>query len=444
MKQHEALQQFQMHFAAYENALNGDAHTPRHLRRKAAMQRLADRGLPTVRDEEWRYTNLNPMLRTAFLPSSAPDAKVLTDVNIMDFFPDLKPAARLVFVDGYFISPLSDLTDVPEGLVVRDLASISAEAGDLVSDMPAGIEESAAQHFTLLNTAFAEQGALIRTEEGCSIEKPVHLLFLSSGGEQAVVMHPRIVLKADKGSAFTVVEQYSAIAPGVHFTNAVVESTVAENAHLHHIKLQDESPEAFHISATYARVARHASYNNHYFGLGARLTRSNIHAVFADEQAECTFNGLFLPHEEQHMDHHTVIDHAQPRCNSHELYKGILHDASRGVFSGKIVVRKDAQQTDARQASNNLLLSEDAVVDTKPQLEIWADDVKCTHGATIGRIDDEALFYLRSRGITRSDAQKILSHAFAGELVSQVKNTALRTYLDTLIHNRLERSRRDG
>jgi len=444
MKQQEALQQFQTHFAAYEERLNGNAGSPDHLRRKTAMQQLADTGLPTLRDEDWRYTNLNPVLKTGFVPSTMPKKEVLTIVNTREFLPDVQSAARLVFVDGHFIAELSQLTGLPQGCTISSLSSAVAETPELISTAPAGVTDSAVRQFTLLNSAFAEEGAYIRAAAGCILEDPVHLLFLSSGAPQPCIHHPRIILHAEKGSEFTVIEQYAALETGVHFTNTVVESTVAEGAHLHHIKLQDESPEAFHISATYARVSRNASYDNHYFGLGSRLVRNNIHAVFEDEQAECTLNGLFLPRDSQHMDHHTVIDHAQPRCNSHELYKGILNGESRGVFSGKIVVRKDAQQTDARQASNNLLLSEDAVVDTKPQLEIWADDVKCTHGATIGRMDDEALFYLRSRGIALAEARNMLSQAFASELVSRVRNEALRSHLDSLIQQRLESSRKDG
>jgi Fe-S cluster assembly protein SufD len=230
------------------------------------------------------------------------------------------------------------------------------------------------------------------------------------------------------------------IGSGTYFRNVVTDTVVGEDAQVHVYKLQEESVQATHIATAYAHVSRGGNYRNHYFGFGGSLVRNNLHTVFGDEHAECTMNGLFIPMNAQHMDHHTVIDHAHANCNSHELYKGILLDNSRGVFSGRIIVRKDAQKTDARQSNNNLLLSENAQIDTKPQLEIWADDVKCTHGATIGRIDEEALFYLRSRGISGVQAHRMLSHAFASELLSHVQLPALREHVDNAIHLRLERN----
>jgi Fe-S cluster assembly protein SufD len=440
MKQEQALQRFQSQFEEYESALNGTTGSPAHLRRKAAMDRLSAMGFPTLRDEDWRYTNLNSLLGTEFVPAPQPDERVLTSVNTDSFLPDLQSAARLVFVDGQFVAALSTTSALPTGVRISDFATAYDEDGSLLLNEAVGIDDASVQRFTALNHAFANQGAVIQVSENTVCEHPVHLLFLSSGGPQPVVMHPRIIVQAAKGSEITVIEQYEALNPGIHFTNTVVEIVIQENAHVHHYKLQNESPDAFHVSTAYARIPRSATYSNHYFGFGAKLTRNNVHTVLDGETAECTLNGLFLPMNAQHMDHHTLIDHASPHCNSHELYKGILLDDARGVFSGKIVVRKDAQKTDAKQASNNLLLSKNAVIDTKPQLEIWADDVKCTHGATIGRMDEEALFYLRSRGVPLAEARNILSIAFASELVSRVSNAALREHLDSIIHHRLEAS----
>lgn len=439
MKQDKALQTFRTSFEEFEKGLNGESSSPVHARRRDAMKRLSETGFPTLRDEEWRYTNLGALLETEYVRPTQKAAVEFSEIDPKQFL-DIDEMIRLVFIDGVYAPELSDLSLLPGKLRVQDLASAIAEDPDQVLSLTGAVEEGEQHPFTMLNDAFTEQGALIHVRRGAAELPPLHLLFVASGGAKPLLMTPRILIKAEANSEIDVIEQYAALGEGAYFTNAVVEAHVAENAHVHHYKIQEEGYAAYHVAASYARVARSGSYSNHYFGFGARLLRNNLHLVLDDEAAECTMNGLFMPMGSQHMDHHTVIDHAKPHCNSHELYKGLLFDEARGVFSGKIIVRQDAQKTDAKQSNNNLLLSENALVDTKPQLEIWADDVKCTHGATIGRLDEDAMFYLRTRGLPKKQAHSLLAYAFASELVSHVRLDSLRQHLDDAIHRRLERS----
>ncbi|MBN1447944.1 MAG: Fe-S cluster assembly protein SufD [Bacteroidetes bacterium] len=438
-KQDKALQTFRTNFEEFERGLNGAGNSAMHKRRRAAMERLSERGFPTMQDEEWRYTNLGGLLETQF---ERPTAELLPDTTNIDpvSFLGMEETVRLTFIDGVFCAELSDRALTSDALRVQDFASVLENDPDLILSLAGGIDDGDEHPFSLLNDAFTEQGAVIHVAKNATDLPPVHLLFLTSGGGQPLLISPRILIKAEANSELDIIEQYAGLGDGRSLTNIVVEIDVADNAHVHHVKLQEENEGAWHISAGYARIARSASYANHYFGFGSRLVRNHLHTRMDGVGAECILNGLFMPMDSQHMDHHTVIDHAQPHCNSHELYKGLLFDDSRGVFSGKIIVRPDAQKTDAKQANNNLLLSGNALVDTKPQLEIWADDVKCTHGATIGRLDEDALFYLRSRGLPKAKANSILSYAFASELVGRVRLGALRAHLDAAIHNRLERT----
>lgn len=438
MNRDNALQTIRSRFDEFERSLNGESATAFHGKRTAALERFMDMGFPTQRDEEWRFTSVQSVTEADFALHPRPEDALLNDIDAAGFLPGVDTAARLVFVNGHYIEQLSQGTGEQGGLTVRPFSQV-LEAADAAAITDAGVDDSDENPFALLNLAFAVEGAVIHVRRGTAVERPVHLLFVSAG-EEAGTAHPRVSVHLEHGAELTIVEQHDGRSQAGYVRNIVWNNVVEQGAILRHYKLQDEGPEARHIASTYARVAKDAQYENHYFGFGAALLRNNLHGVLAEEHAELTMNGLYAPYGDQHMDHHSVIDHAEPNCNSHELYKGVLRDRSRGVFSGKIIVRKDAQKTDAKQSNNNLLLSEDAQVDSKPQLEIWADDVKCTHGATIGRIDEEALFYLQSRGIGREQAHSMLSHAFASELIAHVKLPALRELLDALLHERLERN----
>jgi len=272
------------------------------------------------------------------------------------------------------------------------------------------------------------------------VPDPVRLLFISTGRRPGATTHPRNLIVAEKQSRLTVIESYVSTANTAYFTNAVTELAAGDDAVVEHLKFQDESLDAFHIATLHGQFGRHSRVNAHSFALGARLSRTNIHTDLAGEGLECVLNGLYLTKGEQLADHHMIVEHAQPRCASHEYFNGILEDKSRGVFHGRIYVHPVAQKTDAKQTNKNILLSDAAVVDTKPQLEIYADDVKCTHGATIGQLDEDSVYYLRSRGIGLDTARQMLIHAFAGEIIDRVKCEPVRQELDKLIWERLEQN----
>jgi Fe-S cluster assembly protein SufD len=288
-----------------------------------------------------------------------------------------------------------------------------------------------------LNTAFIASGAFIFIPAGVEVESPVHLLFLSDGRDASVVSFPRVLIVAESGSKATVIESYSGVAEGAYFTNAVVEINLADGARLNHYKVQRESAEAFHVATTQATLGSASSFNSTTITLGARLSRHDINVVLDHEGAECRVDGLYLVGESQHTDTHSLIDHRQPHCTSHQLYKGILDGKSRAVFNGKVFVREGAQQTDAKQTNRNLLLSNEARVDTKPQLEIFADDVKCAHGATVGQLEEEELFYLISRGLNPDLARNLLTYGFAEEVIEKIKVESIKAQLDEAVLNRL-------
>ncbi|MFZ1731694.1 MAG: Fe-S cluster assembly protein SufD [Bacteroidota bacterium] len=440
MNKEQAVQSYQEQFAAFEKTLNGSADSRFHQLRRDALERFTAQGFPTMRNEDWRYTNLNSLSGTAFVQNERPAADGDLRNAAEALAVNVPGAVTLLFVNGFFLPELSDLDNLPAGLAVQDLSAAlkldalsagdSSTAASLASDNP----------FTALNTAFTQQGVVVTVSRGVIVEPPLQILFYSSEAGQPFVAHSRIIVRVGENAQCSIVEQYTGAADAVYFTNTVADIHVGENAILHHVKIQEESSSAFHVASAYTTIERSGVYENHYIGLGAALLRNNLHGVLAGQGAHCTMNGVFIPGGSQHMDHFTVIDHAVPNCTSHELYKGVLGDETRGVFTGKIIVRQDAQKTDAKQSNNNLLLSEQAQIDTRPQLEIYADDVRCTHGATVGQINDDQLFYLISRGIDRMQAGNILSYAFASDVVSRIPLAELREELDEHIHRRLEKS----
>jgi Fe-S cluster assembly protein SufD len=288
-----------------------------------------------------------------------------------------------------------------------------------------------------LNTAFVADGAVVCVPDSCVVDGPIHLLFVSTGGERPTMAHPRVVVVMGANSQASVVESYIGVNAGISLTNAVTEVVAGENARLDHYKLQREGRDTAHVGGMYLRAARSASIACHSIALGGSLVRNDVLAVLDGEGAECTLNGLYLGDRRMLVDNHTTIDHAKPHCHSREVYNGILADRARAVFNGKIVVRPDAQKTDAKQTNKALLLSDEAQINTKPQLEIFANDVKCTHGAAIGQMDDEAVFYLRARGLGEREARRLLIRAFAGDVLNRLPLTTLAGHLDTELMNRL-------
>lgn len=406
--------------------------------RKAAISRFAEQGFPTTKDEDWRFTNVAPLARLPFKPVfQAPAKPGMTREDIAALTFGKLSAHRLVFLNGHLARELSDLPS-NGGFEVTSLAEALAANSPLVQEHLGRHAQSEHNPFVSLNSAFFQDGAFIHIPAGQVIETPIHLLYLSTIKESGATANPRNLVLAGANSQATILESYAATVQASYFTNAVTEFVVSDGAVVEHCKFQDESPSAFHLAALHAHLGRGCNFLSHSIATGARLSRNNIRTVLAGEGLDCVLNGLYLTHGDQLADHHMVVEHGQPHCNSHEYYNGILDGRSKGVFHGRILVRPAAQKTDAKQTNKNLLLSDDATVDTKPQLEIYADDVKCTHGATVGQLNDESIFYLRARGIGAETARRILIHAFAGEIIERIRCAPAREELDALMWQRLE------
>jgi Fe-S cluster assembly protein SufD len=406
--------------------------------RKAGIVRFAELGFPTLHDEDWRFTNVAPIAKLPFKPVFEPMPDGVSSEVVTGFIFGSLPAIRLVFVNGHFVANLSTPVTDSHGLKVESLARAVAHDSARIEKHLAQHAEDEANAFTALNTAFFQDGAFVEIPPGLTVDAPVHLLFINTTKETGATSHPRNLVIAGKGSQATVLESYVTTVDGAYFTNAVTELVAEDGAVLEHCKFQDESPRAFHMAAIHAHLGRSANLISHSIAAGAKLSRNNIRTVLAGEGVECVLNGLYLTRGEQLADHHMVVEHAQAHCNSHEYYNGILDGRSKGVFHGRILVRQPAQKTDAKQTNKNLLLSEEATVDTKPQLEIYADDVKCTHGATVGQLNEESIFYLRARGIGADTARRMLIHAFAAEIIERIRYAPAREELDHLVWERLE------
>ncbi|MBZ0170462.1 sufD, needed for fhuF Fe-S center production/stability [Candidatus Methylomirabilis lanthanidiphila] len=420
--------------------------------RTAAFDRFVELGFPTTRLEEWKYTNVAPIAKIPFRRAGQAQG-MLPIAPIGPFTLEDVACAQLVFVNGCYSADLSSLKELPAGVVVGSLATALAYS-------PASVEQYLAQHagfdnqaFVALNTAFMEDGAFVSIPNDTIVEAPIHLLFISSlpfdsaqdspfestddESGSATVSYPRNLIVVGAHSQARIVESYVSAKNGVYCTNAVTEIIGGENAAIDYYKVQRESEEAFHVATVHAQLSRSGTFSSHAIDLGGALVRNNLDVALDGEGAECALDGLYMVTGRQHVDHHTRIDHVQPHCNSRQLYKGILDGKSRGVFNGKVVVHKAAEKTDARQVNKNLLLSEDAVIDSKPQLEIFNNDVKCTHGTTIGQHDQDAMFYLRSRGIDPAAARSLLTYAFASELLSRITIGPIRAGLEALLVARL-------
>lgn len=411
--------------------------------RESALDRFEQLGFPTVDDEEWKYTNVAPITKVNFEPTLLPgaDAQSLDTEQLKGFIYEEANRSRLVFVNGFYRQDLSSVEALPEGVVVSNLAdALNDERYEKVlRDQLARGADYNTSGFTALNTAFLASGALILIPQGVEMKAPLHVLFLSDvRGDAPAATFPRLLIVCERDSVATVIESYASTNDeAVYLTNAVVEIVLADNARLDHYKVQNESARSFHVAATTSELGRSSSFNSTTITLGAQLSRHDISVLLDREGAECSVDGLYIVGTGQHADTHSLIDHRQPHCTSHQLYKGILDGKSRAVFNGKVFVREGAQQTDARQTNRNLLLSNEARVDTKPQLEIFADDVKCAHGATVGQLEDEELFYLASRGLHPDIARNLLTYGFAEEVIEKIKIESIKAQLDEAVLNRL-------
>jgi Fe-S cluster assembly protein SufD len=401
--------------------------------RDDAFARFCEVGFPTTHDEDWRFTNVSAIAKTPFRL-----AATTNEICKNDFDTWLLPGAayRLVFVDGRFVRELSS-TASQKGVTAASLS-------ETLNTNPASVEPHLGRYlnterdsFAALNTAFLADGAYIHVKKGVVVGQPIHLLFVSTASDAPTMTHPRNLIVAEEQSQLAVVEDYVSLGSAVSFCNTATELIAAESAVVSHYMLEREDTQAFNISTLRIQQGRSANVATHSVLLGGGLVRNNVHPVLAGEGAECLINGLFIGSGRQHLDNYMLVEHASPHCESRQFYNGILDGQSHGVFHGRIIVHKDAQKTDAKQTNRNLLLSDDAQIDTKPQLEIYADDVKCTHGATIGQIDETALFYLRSRGIDEHSARKLLLLAFANECLDRMKEDGVRSHLQKLINRHL-------
>jgi Fe-S cluster assembly protein SufD len=409
--------------------------------RRTALERFQSYGFPTTKNEDWHFTSVARIAESDFLTLTAPGGEVdRADVEAYTFGRTDWPT--LAFLNGRFAPELSDLGGGRAGVRALSLAAAWRELPELLERYLGQIASFAdqAQAFTALNTAYMTDGAVVHVTRETAADRPIHLLFVNDAMAAGGVMHPRNLIAVERGAKATILETYASVGDAHYFTNAVTEVVVAEGASLQHLKLQRESRRAFHVGTIDVRQARDSHYGSFSFAVGGSLSRSNVYTVLAGAGCGATLNGLYMLDGDQHMDHQTRIEHAEPNCYSREVYKGILDGASHGVFNGKVFVQPVAQKTDGKQTNNTLLLSDKAQVDTKPQLEIFADDVKCTHGATVGRLDQTALFYMKSRGVSAELARRLLTYAFAADVIETIELEAVRDGLEKLTLERFTKT----
>jgi Fe-S cluster assembly protein SufD len=406
--------------------------------RESAMERFAELGFPSVKEEEWKYTNVAPISKLNFASTHVGSRQVTTAEVARLGCPEAANS-QLVFVNGVLRGNLSSTSALPAGVVAMNLsqALLEDEHRELIREHLARTVDYNTNGFIALNTAMISGGAFVHIPRNVELEQPLSLLFIAEANSDEVAAFPRVLVIAEENSRATIIESYAGTGEGTSLTNAVVEINLKAGARLEHYKIQRESTTAFHVATTGANLGPSSSYDSTTINFGARLSRHDIGIKMDHEGAECWVDGLYVVSSGQHTDTHSVIDHRQPHCTSHQLYKGILDGKSRAVFNGKIFVRHGAQKTDAMQTNKNLLLSNEARVDTKPQLEILADDVKCAHGAAVGQIEEDELFYLETRGIHTELARNLLTYGFAEEVIGKIKLESIREQLDAAVLNRL-------
>jgi Fe-S cluster assembly protein SufD len=414
------------------------AETPEWLEglRRRAADRFAAVGFPTSRDEEWRFTPVAPIAKTSW--REAPVSAAMRGDELRPYLFGHPEWTRLVFVNGSYRQELSSLPSGPRGIRVGSLAQALRERLPTLErhlGRHAGVESTP---FTALNTAAFQDGGFIHVPANTELDHPFHLIFVSTDEAAGCAIQPRNLLVVERGAQASFIESYVTTgSSGNYWTNPITEVVVDANCWVEHTRIQRESEGAYHVGGTYVDQQRDSHYRSFSLSMGGALARHNLQARLNDENVETLLYGLYLTHNDQLVDNHTAIHHDRPNCRSWEVYKGILDDRSRAVFNGKVFVKPEAQKTDAKQTNRNLLLSDRARVDTKPQLEIFADDVKCTHGATVGRLDDIALFYARSRGVPAEEAQRLLTYAFAAEVIGEVALEPVRRELERLVKERL-------
>ena len=404
-------------------------------RREQGAARFAQVGYPTVRQEDWRFTNVSPIADAKFAPANGSFAKAASLIDSVN----VTGALRLAIVNGQFAAGLSDLSAMPKGVRIAGLRDGARDGADGFEQHLATVFNIDAHPFAALNTANLDDGVGVFIAAGAVIETPIHIVVVTGGDGKAVVAHPRVLIVAGAHSQARIAQTFIGAPGEVYFNNAVAEVVVGEGAIVDYYTDQRESEQAFHVANIQAHVSAKGVFASHAFSIGARIQRHDVGIALKGEGADCTMNGVYLADGERLVDTHTSLDHAMPHCTSHELYKGILAGKARAVFNGRIIVRIDAQKTDAKQTNRALLLSDEATINSNPQLEIFADDVKCTHGAAVGQLDEEAMFYLQARGLTRIEARDMLLHAFAGEVLEGLKIPGLHEQIEQAFFTALAR-----
>ncbi|WP_082673806.1 Fe-S cluster assembly protein SufD [Thiohalocapsa sp. ML1] len=405
--------------------------------RSAAAARVASASVPTNKSEDWRYTGLRALLEQGFTPVDEPLTALLPD-DIEDVLLPGLDAHRVVFVNGRFAPQLSVLEGLPAGLRIGGLRATLAEDPDALREVLTAVAGDGAHVLTALNTAGFDDGLVLLAARGVQVEKPIELLNLSVGLDEPRVAQPRHVVALGDAAQVTLIERYLSLGDALYCNNVLLELDLGRDAVLRHRRIQIESPSAFHVSGVYLRQGANSRYDGINIGMGGRWSRTDLVMRFGGERAECDLKGLYLAGDQQLIDYHLDVRHELPRCTSRENFKGIVYGKGKAVFDGLVYVAKDAQQSDAELSNRNLLLAPSAEVDTKPQLEIYADDVKCSHGTTVGQIEPEMLFYLRSRGIAEGLARRMLCLGFAGEIIDALGSAAIVEHVADAVGRRLE------
>jgi Fe-S cluster assembly protein SufD len=434
-KSAEITERYRRLFDIKEQQLNGQKNHALHSIRREAIEQLESVGFPARKDEDYKYTYVTKIAQQEWVEGKG--AVVGENVINNCAFCALN-AYHLVFVNGVFYKSLSRIEGLAEGLSIQSLKEAYEEEANQTFIKDTLSSQLGSNAFVLLNTAFAQNGIFIKVAKNTVIEKPIHINNITVSGGPGIFTNPQIIVSAERNSEIQIIETYNAVNDGTYFTNAVSRFALEKNARVHHYKLQNESINAFQINNTIVTQDRDSTYSSYALDLGSKTVRNNLSSSLKDSGITTNLFGVYLAKGNQHIDNQTFIDHAFPHCDSNELYKGIIDDKGRGVFNGKVNVRPDAQKTNAFQQNSSLVLSDTAVMDTKPQLEIFADDVKCSHGATIGQLDENSLFYLRTRGMSLEQAKSMLQFAFVAEVLDNFKLDAVKEKALKLLDEKLE------
>ncbi len=438
LKSREAKDWYIKSFENFESKLNGESKSFIHGQRKAALQKLGEMSFPTQREEEWKYTNISPLLNFNFVdPLNAAKVEISKD-RLQNYLFKGFDNHLLVFINGVFSEELSDIKDLPSGVIVDSIFNADKNSNDQLKKYftAESVYESA---FEALNIAYSYDGLFVYIPKGKVIEKPIQVLYLNGSDSNNILVSPRNLIIAEENTEAQIIANYRGFSNNPYFANVKTNINADENSIVDFHQIVDESDNAYHIENTQIYQKGNSRVTHFSLEFGGSIVRNDLKTKLDDENSEVNYYGLYLGIDEQHFDNHTFVDHAKPNCLSNELYKGILDDNSKGVFSGKILVRQDAQKTNAYQSNKTVLLSKTATIDTKPQLEIYADDVKCSHGATIGHLDDTAYFYIRSRGVPSELAKSMLIRAFANDVIEKIRIDEFKEQINHKIFEHLHR-----